>query len=227
MSETYRHELKYPIDMETYLSLRQRLRTVMKTDSHAGADGRYIVHSIYFDNADDKALREKINGVARREKWRIRWYNDNLDHIMLEKKIRQDALCLKLSAPLTEGQCRALAAGKTGWMAEHPSGLVQELYCKGKSQQLRPRVLVSYLREPYIYGPGNVRVTFDSRIRTSLYHRDLLDGTAGIGAADAPGTYILEVKYDAFLPDIIRIFLRSGGIRQQAFSKYGVCRRFG
>ena len=67
MSETYRHELKYPIDMGTYLSLRQRLRTVMKTDSHAGADGRYIVHSIYFDNADDKALREKINGVARRE----------------------------------------------------------------------------------------------------------------------------------------------------------------
>ena len=121
MSETYRHELKYTIDMGTYLSLRQRLRTVMKTDSHAGADGRYIVHSIYFDNADDKALREKINGVARREKWRIRWYNDNLDHIMLEKKIRQDALCLKLSAPLTEGQCRALAAGKTGWMAEHPS----------------------------------------------------------------------------------------------------------
>ena len=44
-----------------------------------------------------------------------------------------------------------MLAGDTGWMISHPSGLVQELYCKMKSQQLRPRVLVSYVREPYVY----------------------------------------------------------------------------
>lgn len=227
MPDNYRHELKYPVDMGTYLALRQRLRAVMKPDSHAGTDGCYTIHSIYFDNADDKALREKINGVAQREKWRIRWYNDDLSYIMLEKKIKRDQLCQKLSAPLTEGECRALAAGKTDWMAEHPSELVRELYGKCKAQQLFPRVMVSYVREAYVYDPGNVRVTFDSRIRTSLYHRDLLDGARGISAMDAPGEQILEVKYDAFLPDIIRWLLQCGTIRQQAFSKYGACRRFG
>ena len=30
----------------------------------------------YFDNYRDKALREKIDGVSRREKFRIRYYND-------------------------------------------------------------------------------------------------------------------------------------------------------
>lgn len=227
MQEAYRHELKYAIDMGTYLALRARLRPVMKPDSHALEDGSYTIHSIYFDNADDKALREKLSGTPQREKWRIRWYNDDLSFIRLEKKLKRDTLCRKLSAPLTEAECRALAGGKTDWMAEHPAPLVRELYGKCRAQQLRPRVLVSYLREPYVYAPGNVRVTFDSRIRTSLYHRDLLDGTEGICAGDAPGHYILEVKYDAFLPDIIRLLLQCGTARQQAFSKYGACRRFG
>ena len=74
-----------------------------------------------------------------------------------------------------------------------------------KTQRLRPRVLVSYVREPYVYAAGNVRVTFDSNIRTSLFQRDFLDGALpDIIATDAPGDIILEVKYDAFLPEIIR-----------------------
>lgn len=74
-----------------------------------------------------------------------------------------------------------------------------------KTQQLRPRVLVSYVREPYVYAAGNVRVTFDSNIRMSLFQREFLDGALpDIIATDAPGDIILEVKYDAFLPEVIR-----------------------
>lgn len=74
-----------------------------------------------------------------------------------------------------------------------------------KTQQLRPRVLVSYVREPYVYAAGNVRVTFDSNIRTSLFQREFLNGALpDIIATDAPGDIILEVKYDAFLPEVIR-----------------------
>lgn len=74
-----------------------------------------------------------------------------------------------------------------------------------KTQQLRLRVLVSYVREPYVYAAGNVRVTFDSNIRTSLFQREFLNGALpDIIATDAPGDIILEVKYDAFLPEIIR-----------------------
>lgn len=74
-----------------------------------------------------------------------------------------------------------------------------------KTQQLRPRVLVSYVREPYVYAAGNVRVTFDSNIRTSPFQREFLNGALpDIIATDAPGDIILEVKYDAFLPEVIR-----------------------
>ena len=227
-NNAYRHELKYCINYADYLALRSRLRPVMKPDPHAGADGRYLIRSIYFDNFDDKALREKINGVQKREKFRIRWYNTDLSLIHLEKKMKLNNLCLKLSATLTEEECLALCKGQLDWMLRHPSELVRELRCKMTLQQLRPRVVVSYLREPYIYTAGNVRVTFDSHIRTSLFSRDFLESDLPeISATDVPGDMILEVKYDGYLPEIIASLLQTEGIRQQAFSKYGACRRYG
>ncbi len=224
----YRHELKYSIRFAGYLALTQRLRPVMRPDPHAGADGRYTIRSVYFDNYRDKALREKIDGVQRREKFRIRYYNDDLSFITLEKKIKHNDLCRKVDAPLTEADFRRILQSPGAWMLEHPEPLVRELYCKMKTQQLLPRVLVSYVREPYVYAAGNVRVTFDSHIRTSLFAREFAGGALpDISATDAPGDMILEVKYDAFLPEVIRCLLQSEELRTQAFSKYGACRRFG
>ncbi len=226
--ERCRHELKYQIDYGSYLALRSRLRAVMKPDAHARPDGRYLIRSVYLDNGDDKALREKVNGVPYREKFRIRYYNDDFSFFTLEKKVKWNSLCQKQSARLSEEECRALFSGDRDWMPSHPSELVRELYRKMTCQGLKPRVLVSYIREPYIYGPGNVRVTFDSQIRTSLYHREFLElDPRDISAVDSPGTMILEVKHDAFLPEIISDLLQIEGVRQQAFSKYAACRRYG
>lgn len=227
-NETCRHELKYQISIADCFAIRQRLRPVMKPDEHTGEDGKYTIRSIYFDNSDDKALREKVNGVQKREKFRIRYYNDDFSFLVLEKKIKWNSLCQKIDARLTEQECRALLKGGTGWMMTHPSGLVRELYCKMGSQQLKPRVLVSYIREPYVYAAGNVRVTFDSHIRSTLFHRSFLEERVlDIDVADKPGTIILEIKFDAFLPDVIQDLLQTENIRQQAYSKYEACRRFG
>ncbi|MGN1351168.1 MAG: polyphosphate polymerase domain-containing protein [Anaerovoracaceae bacterium] len=224
----YRHELKYQISRSDYMALRQRLRTVMKPDGHAGGDGTYVIRSIYFDNYRDKALWDKINGVSHREKFRIRYYNDDFSYIKLEKKVKDNGLCKKFSARLTEEECRRILAGDTEWMMDHPDALVQELYVKMKSGPLRPKVLVSYVREPYVYAPGNVRVTFDSELRTGGLHRKFLEPSVqDISATDTPDTMLMEVKYDDFLPEIIGKLVQTKGIRAQAFSKYGVCRRFG
>lgn len=240
----YRHELKYKISYPDYLAMRSRLRPVMKADPHASAGGRYLVRSIYFDNLNDKALREKIDGVAKREKFRIRYYNDDLSYIVLEKKMKIGSLCLKCSAPITEEECRkilsggrssvtdggrgSLRNGDLSFMKEHPQELVRELYAKMTCQLLRPRVLVSYTREPFIYPAGNVRVTFDSDIRTSLFHQEFLTKeAAGISATDEPQDVYLEVKFDAFLPEVVQDLIRVKGIRQHAFSKYSASRRFG
>ena len=118
--------------------------------------------------------------------------------------------------------------GDLSFMKEHPQELVRELYAKMTYQLLRPRVLVSYTREPFIYPAGNVRVTFDSDIRTALFHQEFLTKeAAGISATDEPQDVYLEVKFDAFLPEVVQDLIRVKGIRQHAFSKYSASRRFG
>lgn len=66
----FRHEWKYEINYMDFLTLRMRLAAVMQRDSHA-VDEKYEIRSLYFDTPSDRALREKLDGVNRREKFRI------------------------------------------------------------------------------------------------------------------------------------------------------------
>jgi len=221
----FRHELKHEISTGDMLILRQRLRAVMRPDPHAG-DGRYAIRSLYFDSPSDKALREKINGVSKREKFRLRYYNGDTSLIRLEKKSKWCSLVSKESAVLTADEVGAVLEGDTGWMLESESPLLREFYCKAKVQQLMPKTIVDYTREPFVYGPGNVRVTLDYDIRTALSVSGFLDPDCPtIPAGDAP--VILEVKWDEFLPSVIRDAVGLRDTRTSAFSKYAQCRVYG
>lgn len=221
----YRHEWKHEISLSDRMALRQRLRAVARPDEHA-RDGRYFIRSLYFDNLADKALREKLDGVDRREKFRIRYYDRDTSLIRLEKKSKWNGLGTKASAPLTAEEARAIADGDWDWMPRSGRELVAELYSKMRAQGLRPKTIVDYTREAFVYAPGNVRVTLDCDIRTGLYGTDFLNpDCVTIPAGDAPS--ILEVKWDAYLPDIIRDAVQLPSCRSAAFSKYAACRIYG
>lgn len=223
----YRHEWKHEINASDQIALRQRLRAVARLDPHT-IQGKYEIRSLYFDSPTDRALREKLDGVNRREKFRIRCYNGDLSRIQLEKKSKINGLGQKQSAPLSIQEVQKLLDGDLDWMLDSGRPLVQELYSKMQSQQLRPKTIVDYTREPYVYvyGPGNVRVTLDYNIRTGLGCTDFLDpDCTTIAAGSAPA--ILEVKWDAFLPSVIRDAVQLDGRRTSAFSKYAACRIYG
>jgi hypothetical protein len=221
-----RHEYKHQINYEDYLVIKSRLKTLVKPDSHAGPDGKYLIHSLYFDNLSDKALREKLDGVEKREKFRIRYYNEDTDYIRLEKKCKIYGLCDKYSAPLTKEETIRICHGDIEFLRSAENPLLQELYAKMRYQLLKPRVVVDYEREPFIYGPGNVRITFDSNIRTGLYHNRFFEGDVYTAPTQGSGI-ILEVKYDAFLPEIVEKAVQIPNRSASAFSKYAACRMYG
>lgn len=221
----FRHEWKIEITAADLMVLRSRLQTIMACDAHT-VDGKYFIRSLYFDSPTDRALREKIDGADRREKFRIRYYNRDTSFIALEKKSKRNGLCSKQFAQMTAEQAQAIVDGDFAWMMESGVPLIQELYCKIRSQGLRPKTVVDYVREPFVYGPGNVRVTFDYGIRTGLWNTDFLDSSGlTVPAGEAP--ILMEVKWDAFLPDIIRDAIQLPGRRASAFSKYAQCRIYG
>ena len=221
----YRHEWKHELNYLDLLSIRQRLQAVMEPDEHA-VDGKYHIRSLYFDNLSDKALREKLDGVNRREKFRIRYYNRDPSVIHLEKKSKLSGLGTKFSAPLTAEEAQKIVDHDIDWMLASELPLVQELYCKMRCQGIRPKTIVDYTREPFIYAPGNVRVTFDYDIRTGLSCTDFLNPDCiTVPAGDAP--ILMEVKWDEYLPDIIRDAVQTPGRHAAAFSKYAQCRIYG
>lgn len=221
----YRHEWKHLISYTDMLVLRQRLGAVMQPDRHA-VQGRYFIRSLYFDTPTDTALRQKLDGVDRREKFRLRCYNSDISLIHLEKKSKLSGLGSKQSADITADEAARLLRGDTAWMRDGQRPLVQELYSKMLSQQLRPKTIVDYTRQPFVFPAGNVRVTLDYDLRTGLGATDFLDfGCPTIPAGDCP--IILEVKWDGFLPDIVRDAVQLNGRRVSAFSKYAQCRIYG
>ena len=221
----YRHEWKHVLSYLDLLTIRTRLRAVAQSDPHA-VDGKYHIRSLYLDNLDDMALREKIDGVNMREKFRIRYYNGDTSFIHLEKKSKRNGLGTKYHARISAEEAQAIVDGNIDWMLDCDRPLVQELYCKMRSQGLVPKTIVDYIREPFVYRPGNVRVTFDYNLRTGLNATDFLNPSCvTIPAGDAP--ILLEVKWDDCLPSIIKDCVQTPGRRVTAFSKYAQCRIYG
>lgn len=220
-----RHELKHSINPQDDLILTARLRKLFRHDEHAGSHGSYRVSSIYFDTPYDKALRQKIDGVNSREKFRIRYYGTDTSFIRLEKKFKINGLCGKHSAKMTKEQAGRILSGDINFLMgeEHP--LLLELYSKMRGQLLAPRTIVTYHREAFLYEPGNVRITIDRDLRSGLASTDFLNPELHHTPVH-DGLAVLEVKYDAFLPELVRMAVQIPARHAAAYSKYAACRRY-
>lgn len=222
----YRNEIKHIISSADRAALCASMRAVAKLDPHASKKGYYTIRSLYFDNIADRALREKLDGVNEREKFRIRYYDGDTDLIHLEKKVKRDGVGYKVSCSLTAEEAQRIVDRDILWMASDKRALVVELYAKMKGQGLHPKTIVDYERIPFVYGPGNVRVTVDYNIRIGLRCTDFLKPDC-VTIPAGGNEIILEVKWDDYLPTVIRHAVQLKVRRQTAFSKYAQCRVYG
>ena len=217
-----RHEYKMYINMADYISLVSKLKYIMKPDSNALENGKYKVRSLYFDNYLDRAVMEKFSGISKREKFRIRLYNDDPGFIKLEKKSKSNRLCYKESVLLSQEECIDLINGQYDFLKDKEEPIFMELYAKMNYQNLRPKTIVDYEREAYIYRAGNIRITFDSNIRMSNNVKGIFNGN--LPTTPSANAIILEIKYDGFFPEIIRQIIRIDNRNETEFSKYAVSR---
>ncbi len=218
----FRHEYKHQINLADIFELRARLSAVAKHDSHACEDGTYFIKSLYFDNYMDKALKEKLDGVNKREKFRIRYYGTDTSFIRLEKKSKINGLCNKVSCRITDEECRKIIDNDFEFLLNSEHELMRELYAKMKYQLLRPKCIVAYSRECFVYPPGNVRVTLDMDICGSGNVKEFLN--PDLKFLRLYHNSVLEVKWDEYLPQIIRDCVQVKSRRSAAFSKYAAVR---
>lgn len=224
LSRQYRHELKYWISRGDYEVLRRRFAAAMKPDSHA-ENGSYRITSLYFDDIYGTAYREKSNGMLYRKKFRIRSYGLDPNFIRLEEKCKENNVGYKKSAVITRSEYECILNRKTAFLAdERFMGTAAEDFFYSTSTVLqRPAVIVDYLREPYLCGAGNVRITFDSALSVCANTFDMFDERARFTPVFERGEIILEIKYDSFLPAYIEQLLTGVELNSDSVSKFILC----
>lgn len=222
----YRHELKMNINVFDKAVLSSRLSHLLKRDEYAVSKGYYVVRSVYFDDLDDTALQEKLLGVKYREKFRIRTYDNSTSFIRLEKKVKNNTVGYKESARLSREECLSLLNGEYRFLKIRPEMVCRQLYSKLGTGLFKPKTIVQYNREAYVWEPGRIRLTIDSNIQSGLNSVDFLNFSVPLANVTDRHVSILEIKYDDFLPAHIGKLLQLDSRHQGSLSKYVMCRRF-
>ncbi|MBP7174588.1 MAG: polyphosphate polymerase domain-containing protein [Thermoclostridium sp.] len=224
--KVYRHELKFYISTDQYLVLRRKLGQVMVPDPFSGPDNQYLIRSLYFDDIYNSALHDKISGVEKRKKYRLRLYNHRDSLVKLEKKGKSGQYTLKESERVTRFFCKKVIAGDCDFLKDSQSELQRGLYVQMKTALLRPVVLVDYIREAYVHPVGNVRVTFDMKLKTGLLSTEFFNPLFPMVEIMGRGMMIMEVKFDQFLPHSIQKLVSGVKGERDSISKYVLSRTF-
>lgn len=220
---SYRHEMKYLISIAEADILARRFSTVMERDPNTNESGHYMVRSLYFDDLNNTAYHEKMDGVPSRQKYRVRIYNEQAQRIMLERKLKEGSYVHKQNAPLSRDQVNRIMNGEFKFLLSTNKDLHKIFYYEAITRVLRPRVIVEYEREPFIYGPGDVRITFDKNVRAVTAKEDIFARELPSKLVLEPGKIIMEVKFTSFLPTMIRNMLPGRSTEFVAVSKYVAC----
>ncbi|MDR2744167.1 MAG: polyphosphate polymerase domain-containing protein [Desulfovibrio sp.] len=213
----FRYERKYHLTESDAMLVRQRVSYFLTPDRHT--EGSYQVSSVYFDDAHNTSLHQKRNGVFLRDKWRLRYYNNSLRLIHLERKRKRGELARKEQTLVTEEQYTELCRADMRCAARQESPVWKAFYTRHLLGRMRPVVVVDYDREAFSYAPGNVRLTFDTNLRAAM------PGSGYSVAVDTGGLLILELKYDSFLPAVVAGLLSGVQFTQLAISKYVMARQ--
>jgi hypothetical protein len=223
----YRHELKYYINKADYTLLSAKLSRTMARDEFARQNGgEYFIRSLYFDDLDDTAFRDKLSGVDNRDKYRIRIYNLQDSPIKLERKHKKDGFIHKEAINLTREECERLILGDPSFLYRRPEPFARELFRDFITQNLKAKVIVDYTREPYVFPVEDVRVTFDKNIRTGYRSLNIFDPHLPTYPVADEFDMVMEVKFNRYLPTYIRSLLQAESNARSAISKYCLSRKF-
>lgn len=217
----YRNEWKFRLNETDLCVIENRLAAVMDLDKYSGKDGKYEIHSLYFDDYKDRCVKENDAGVSRRFKYRIRYYGDSCDKLKLECKEKLDGLCHKDSTFITKNQCIKIINGNADEIFWETDNAILKKFCvRIMTGLFEPKAIIDYERSAYVEEITNVRVTIDKNISVSGSINNFLDGDYIRYPLQEKQEHVLEVKFDNILPGYIKNIVTNKNMQQSSFSKY-------
>ena len=218
-----RHELKYYVSISEYYYLKQLLQTIMEPDLNANDNGEYYIRSLYFDSVDNMDYYTKLAGIENRKKIRLRIYNTDTDKVKLEVKNKFNTSIKKESLIIDRDEAVKLINTDTTFLDKYNEKVSTSVKNYMTNHLYFPKVIVDYEREAFVDKEHGVRITFDKNVRCTYSDR-LFDKTLGLIPISQNSIFILEVKYNELLPNVIKKMLCTGRVLNSSISKYCMAR---
>lgn len=226
-----RAELKYLVPERHLEALRNAIMPMVQLDNYGQRYGTtgYTVRSIYLDTSQLKFYHEKLDGIKKRKKLRVRAYNtkdiDSKVFLEIKRKLESKISKTRANIPLTQLPDILHEAGPANfdWSTsdeQNQTSAKNFLYHLHR-KQLRCVNLVVYEREAFEgKTTPTLRITFDKNLRSKLCSTfDDLYATHNL-VSILPGHFILEIKYNYDFPSWLTPILSSFKLQKQALSKY-------
>jgi len=227
-------EYKYLIPNRQLESLRNALIPYLVWDKYSEMRiaKKYTVKSIYFDTHRLDFYQEKLSGLKRRKKLRIRGYNEEEPDslVFLEIKRKNGQVISKTRAPLCYQHLSE---------AVLYNGIEEYIISDGNNDNLKgarsflfymrtmnlvPTIKITYEREAHFARVNpNLRLTLDSNLRSSLQvgFDGFFDDQNMVYAL--PGNSIMEIKATGGFPSWLQQMIARADLKLQAISKYTNC----
>lgn len=222
----YRNEWKYRCSVNDMEIIRNRLNAVLNKDSHSDSNGKYEIHSLYFDDYKDTCVKENDAGISERAKYRIRYYGDQCAFMRLERKEKRDSRCHKESCPISLEEYAKIVNGDADelfWQTQNP--LMKQFCVQCMTRHFMPKAIIDYERTAYVEEITNIRITLDENISVSDDLLRFLDGGYIRYPVQEKNRHVVEVKFDQILPNHIKHIVTNRNLVQTSFSKYGLGRQ--
>lgn len=220
-----RKELKYLISFTDYAYLSTTLSGALIPDKYNGAFG-YRIRSLYFDTPLNNDFHDKIDGVEKRKKIRLRCYSSEDKMIKLEIKRKIGDNQKKLSVMIERDDAKELIKCNYDILLKYSGQAVETIYNTMKLEHYIPVVLIEYRRKAFIHPTNNIRITLDSEIKSSETVFDIFEKNPRLYPTLEENNYILEVKYNGFLYKWIEEILWRCDASRLSISKYATSRWF-
>ena len=220
----FRHEQKYLLTFDNYMRIKIAIKQCMALDANSVEGKGYHIRSLYFDDMYESALNEKLSGIVNRKKYRVRIYNFSNERIKLEIKRKFNDYTNKIATTISREEYEKIYYSDVSEFAFSDDRVKKSYYLEIRNNLLCPKVIVDYYREAYILPYNEIRVTFDTQLSALKPCLNIFSETIHSSALPEKYAFILEVKYNSFLPTHIKSILEYYDLTRLSVSKFLLCR---
>lgn len=215
-----RFEYKYVLPKSRIEGLIPVLKSYMDFDPYSDSD-YYPLHSIYFDTHNSVSFYEKIAGIEKRKKFRIRSYYKNLTPdkpVFFEIKEKDKDVILKRRFNVRYSEITDVLEGKYG---NKDNSCYKEWRYHMLRYNYKPKVLIEYDRMAFnAKSSADLRITIDQNLRYAM-----TSGIVDFASATRPvhnmrDFGVVEIKFRTYIPSWLSRLIMKYNLHNEAYSKF-------